>query len=160
MWRWLAESVVGAALASPALAASCTELASCIWICSTQCPALAAGAARSPPAKIVIAGALAAPAMQGVAVAKVQALLPGLCKPAGAGAQLQMLNVQQQATGQALVQASAKPAVALARSCSPLLSQTLRLCEAAAEAELAPCCESAPASQGWAPLRSFGACLC
>ena len=137
-WRWMHEHVASPILANLAQMAAYEPLVDYITISSTKWPGVGGGPERSPQIEAQLAGVITMPAIQDLAMAVVRSFLPGLREPAGIGAQLNLLNNQQAALQQAVIQGQQETPATLAIKYRPLLGQVLRINEVATEQELAP----------------------
>ena len=137
-WRWMHEHVLVPILADPTQAATYKTLVNYITISSTICPGVGGGPVRSPQMEANLIRVITTPILQDLAVAVACSFLPGLQEPAGIGAQLNLLNNQQVAIQQALLQGQQETPATLVTKYQPLLGQVLFINEVATEQELAP----------------------
>ena len=108
------EHVASPILANPAQMAAYEPLVDYITISSTKWPDVSGRPERSPQTEAQLAGVITMPAIQDLAMAVARSFLPGLREPAGIGAQLNLLNNQQAALQQAIIQGQQETPVTLA----------------------------------------------
>ena len=132
------EHVASPILADPAQMAAYEPLVDYITISSTKWPRVGGGPERSPQTEAQLAGVITMPAIQDLATAVAHSFLPGLQEPASIGAQLNLLNNQQAALQQAIIQGQQETPATLATKYRPLLGQVLPINKVATEQELAP----------------------
>ena len=137
-WRWMHEHVASPILADPAQMVAYKPLVDYITISSTKWPGVSRGPERSPQTEAQLAGVITTPAIQDLAMAVARSFLPGLRELASIGAQLNLLNNQQAALQQAIIQGQQETPVTLATKYQPLLGQVLCINEVVMEQELTP----------------------